>query len=130
MSHSAVLLLNGKSASMTKPFEIALANDFTTVPFGRYRADGPHSGEVFREETLIPALQANDQVTISIDGVEGLPSSFWEETLGGLVRRGWKAADLRRKLTITSNDPDLQVYIRLGWRYIDEASQEAPANDG
>jgi hypothetical protein len=115
---------------MTKPFEIRLAKDFTTVPFGRYRADGPHSGEVFRQDILIPALEARDEVVIEIDGVEGLPSSFWEEALGGLVRCGWKAADLRRKLTIRTSDRDLQVYVRLGWKYIDEAEREAPATDG
>lgn len=128
MSHSEELLLSGKSRSVTEQRKIRLASDFSSVPFGRYRADGPHSGEVFRDDVLIPALKAHDHVLIDIDGVEGLPSSFWEEALGGLVRRGWKARDIRRKLDIKTKDADLQVYVRLAWKYIDEAAQEPSSN--
>jgi hypothetical protein len=113
---------------MTEPHKIRLATDFSSVPFGRYRSDGPHSGEVFREDVLIPALQAHDRVLIDIDEVEGLPSSFWEETLGGLVRRGWDADEVRRKLDIQTTESDLQVYVRLAWKYISEAAQEDSSN--
>jgi hypothetical protein len=125
---SEELLLNGKSRSMTEPYRIKVASDFSSVPFGRYRDDGPHSGEVFREDVLIPALKANERVVIDIDGVEGLPSSFWEEALGGLVRRGSKADEIREKLDIECRDSDLQVYVRLGWKYVDEAAREASSN--
>jgi hypothetical protein len=102
-----------------------MARDFSPVPFGRYREDGPESGEVFREDVLIPALRKHDRVLIEVDGVEGLPSSFWEETMGGLVRRGWEADEVRRKLDVHTSDPDLQVYVRLGWKYLSEAEREA-----
>lgn len=128
MSHSEELLLSGKSRLMTEPHKIRLAADFTSVPFGRYRSDGPHSGEVFRDDVLIPALRAHDSVLIDIDGVEGLPSSFWEEALGGLIRRGWDVENIRQKLDVKTTDSDLQVYVRLGWKYISEAAQEASSN--
>lgn len=128
MSLSGELLLSGKSCSMTEPHTIRVARQFSPVPFGRYRVDGPHSGEVFREEVLIPALNAHERVLIDVDGVEGLPSSFWEEAMGGLVRRGWSADEIRRKLVIQTKDQDLKVYVRLGWKYLDEAEREAASN--
>lgn len=116
---------SGKSLSMPDLHTIWMARDFSPVPFGRYREDGPESGEVFREDVLIPALRKHDRVLIEVDGVEGLPSSFWEETMGGLVRRGWEADEVRRKLDVHTSDPDLQVYVRLGWKYLSEAEREA-----
>lgn len=62
--------------------------DFSRYPSGRVRADGPSSGEKFREEYLLPALKDFDRVIIEIDGINGYPSSFTEEAFGGLVRDG------------------------------------------
>lgn len=128
MWRSGVLLSSGNLPSMTEARTIQMARDFSSVPFGRYRPDGPHSGEVFREDVLIPALQAHQYVVIDVDGVEGLPSSFWEETMGGLVRRGWEADEIRAKLDVRTTDRDLKVYVRLGWKYLAEAEREATVN--
>lgn len=57
-----------------------------------------------------------------LDGVEGLPSSFWEEVMGGLVRAGWSLDDLRKRIVIETSERELQVYVRLGWRYAEEAA--------
>lgn len=94
---------------------------FSVTPFGRYREDGDESGQVFREDILAPALRDHEFVTINVDGVAGLPSSFWEESLGGLVRDlGYSLDDLEHRLTIATSDPSLKVFVRLGWRYIRE----------
>jgi hypothetical protein len=64
---------------------------FSKIPFGRYKADGPHSGEAFREilrEQLTDAMKSHDSLTIKLDNVFGLGSSFLEESFGGLVRTG------------------------------------------
>jgi hypothetical protein len=124
MFHSEELLSNGKSRSVTDAYRLNLV-EFSATPFGRYRADGTESGQVFREDILEPALQEHDRVILNVDGVAGLPSSFWEETMGGLVRDGWNAADVRAKLDIVGTNAELQVYVRLGWRYLDEAQQKA-----
>ena len=56
-------------------------------PGGRYRTDGPCSGEAFREDYLVPELSEDQTcVTVSLIGVPGLSSSFLEEAFGGLVR--------------------------------------------
>jgi len=105
---------------MVERFKLRIA-DFSTTPFGRYRSDGPKSGEVFRDDVLEPAIMNHDKVELILDGVAGLPSSFWEEALGGLIRKGWKSEVLRQKLDLIASDRDLQVFVRLGWRYIAEA---------
>jgi hypothetical protein len=110
---------------VAEAFRIRVADDFSATPFGRYRADGPESGQVFREEHLLPALSKHERVVLDVDGVAGLPSSFWEEAIGGLIRAGLQADDVRSKLEIETTDSDLKVYVRLGWRYLDEAAQKA-----
>ena len=97
---------------------IDLAEEFTRFPFGRYRADGKTSAEVFREDILIPALKRYDQVTVDLGGTNYYGSSFLEETFGGLVRRGFTKAELEKKLNIEhqvlpSIKKEAWVYIKI-----------------
>ena len=84
--------------------EIFVAKDFSKHPAGRFLSDGPFSGERFREETLIPMIQALDAeevITIHLDGTRGYGSSFLEESFGGLIRKlGVSAID---KIKFISN---------------------------
>jgi hypothetical protein len=98
---------------------ISVRNNFSENPSGRYLTDGPNSGQRFRDEWLLPALKANEKVTVDLDGALGYGSSFLEEAFGGLVRAGFKYAELRRKLEIESK---LAVYKSRVWRYIQEES--------
>jgi len=66
--------------------------DFSVTPFGRYKTDSPFSAEAFREiliSKLNEAIEQEDVVTIILDNVYGLGSSFLEESFGGLVRKGY-----------------------------------------
>ena len=82
---------------------INIARDFARYPFGRYRTDGPYSGQVFREEVLVPALRSGaERITIELDGAIGMGSSFLEESFGGLVRLGYDKAELQRRLELVS----------------------------
>jgi len=82
---------------------IQLAERFP-FPFGRYRdPHGDASGEVFREEVLLPAFRrSNDTVVVDLDGARGLSPSFLEEAFGGLVRRGVARAEVLKRLKIKS----------------------------
>lgn len=102
---------------MMSTIRISVASDFSPFPAGRYRADGPFPGEVFRDEKLIPALQVNDEVIVDLDGANGYGSSFLEEAFGGLVRSGFSESDLRRRLKIESSR---QSYTSRVWKYIHE----------
>jgi len=100
---------------------IEVAKDFSRFPAGRYRSDGPWSGEQFREEHLVPALRdPNTHVLVMLDGALGYGSSFLEEVFGGLVRiNGFKAKDLHSRLRITSNTDS--TLADEAWSYIDDA---------
>ena len=102
---------------------INLASDFGRFPGGRYRTDGDLSGEQFREDVLLPALQGDgERVAITLDGVAGLPASFLEEAFGGLVREGFSPAELRLRLEIIARTPRLQRYPSMIWDFINVAA--------
>lgn len=73
-----------------KIVDINIAKDFSLTPGPRYTWQGEFSGQLFRDSFLIKYFSdPNDEtiINIYIDGVEGYPPSFLEETFGGLVRK-------------------------------------------
>lgn len=99
---------------------ISIAKEFSRFPAGRYRADGPFSGEQFRDDNLAPALSQNGKVIVDLDGALGYGSSFLEEAFGGLVRvKGLRAEELQTKLELRSSETSLPKEI---WGYIRSAS--------
>lgn len=95
---------------------INVAKDFSRAPAGRFVSDGPNSGERFRNQLLIPALNKADSVVLELDGTRGYGSSFLEEAFGGLVRAGYAAVDLLRRIRFRTNDPSLVEEIKGYWR--------------
>lgn len=97
---------------------LSIARDFTRHPAGRYRSDGPYSGEQFRDDFLVPAMETGDKVKIDLDGVRGFGSSFLEEAFGGLVRKGYSPESVLAIFTLQSSDPsivaEIEDYIRHG----------------
>jgi hypothetical protein len=91
---------------------INIANQFSRYPAGRYEKDGPYTGEVFRDEHLIPALKAGDgRIVIEFDGTRGLASSFLEEAFGGLIRKGFDEKTLLGRLDLRSTDESILMEI-------------------
>lgn len=91
---------------------INVRDDFTRFPAGRYISDGSYSGERFREQFLVPALQDSDIVEIHLDGTLSPGSSFLEEAFGGLLRAGFQSSELSSKLKIISSDEALILEVR------------------
>jgi hypothetical protein len=106
---------------------ISVARDFSRYPGGRWRKDGPHSGQEFREDVLTPALTeaAHDpaiKVVVDIDGAAGYGSSFLEEAFGGIVReKVLEPAVLAKKLEIKSADPVFAGFRADAIRYFKDA---------
>ncbi|MCA3080823.1 MAG: STAS-like domain-containing protein [Rhodocyclaceae bacterium] len=105
---------------------INIAKDFSPFPGGRERSDGPHTGQAFREDFLAPALEKG-HVTLVLDGVMGLPSSFFEEALGGLVRTRFTLRQLRELLTIEAKTARMSLYPARGWDFIERAAMHPPS---
>lgn len=97
-----------------------IARDFSRFPAGRHMADGPYSGQRFREEFLVPALKKGP-VELLLDDVAGLPSSFLEEVIGGLIRSGFPIAELKEKLSFKANSPRMKNYPQQALQYLKDA---------
>ena len=69
---------------------ILIAKDFTDAPGGRYIVEGSYSGEEFRKDLLEPAykkaVEEKKKLFVDLDGCYGFPSSFLDESFGGLAR--------------------------------------------
>lgn len=94
---------------MKATMTLNIAKDFSKVPAGRYRTDGPFAGQVFREERLVPALAESEVVRVELDGTEGYGSSFLDECFAGLLRQhGFTLSDFERRIVLVSTeDPTL-----------------------
>ncbi|MCL6234056.1 STAS-like domain-containing protein [Acinetobacter sp. ANC 5579] len=69
---------------------INVGEEFYPRPAGRFYTDGSHSGQRFREEMLLPAIQklkANEKLIVDFSLVTMAGSSFLEESFGGLIRK-------------------------------------------
>ena len=68
--------------------KIVIKDDFSDCPGARYRKDGPHSGQEFYDDLLLPKFkeaQSNkEKLMIDLDGVWGYPSSFVSGSFGKL----------------------------------------------
>ena len=84
---------------------ILVAKDFSKSPAGRFKTDGPFSGQHLREDFIIPALNKFDKVIVNLDGTIGYGSSFLEEAFKGLDYR----------LIIESSDMSILEEARKYW---------------
>lgn len=100
---------------------INFVEEFTDMPAGRYREDGRFSGEVFRDDLLVPALKNNSIVTLDLSNAYGFGSSFLEEAFGGIIRnKSFTLEDLKKKLKIICNDDPMT--IEQIWLYVEDAN--------
>lgn len=102
-----------------------ITEEFTDTPGGRYRKLGKFSGEEFRDDILLPLLEKHEKITIWLEDAEGYPSSFLEESFGGLVRYGLSNTNLKRRLSLRSSDKAFEFYIEEIWNYIDQAASQS-----
>ncbi|MCE3295291.1 MAG: hypothetical protein K0R65_1005 [Crocinitomicaceae bacterium] len=91
--------------------EIKIAKDFVTTPGPRYKKEGSHSGELFRDTILYPklkeAINENIILQVDLDGTAGYGTSFLEESFGGLIRENNLTIDVINKhLQIISSEED------------------------
>lgn len=90
---------------------INISEEYTKFPGLRYESltEGT-SGEKFREDYLIPAIEEHGSVTVIMDGnIGAYVPSFLEECFGGLVRaKNFTLDAFKKKVKIVSdNNPDL-----------------------
>jgi hypothetical protein len=92
-------------------FRYAFSSSFTRYPGGRLRVHGPFSGELFRDDVLMPLLDRHDVVTIDLTGVRGFGSSFLDEAFAEAGKRLGRSEAKRRLLFECADDPALLMMI-------------------
>lgn len=95
-------------------------SDFSTSPGGRYRSNGPYSGEEFRDDILIPAIESlgpefDEELLIDLDGGFGYATSFLDEVFGKLIEKYGMRKGLLNLRFKSDEEPSLLEEIQ---RYI------------
>jgi hypothetical protein len=113
---------------------INVANDFTKSPGGRYTKDGSFSGELFRENFLVPrirdAVAKSNRVIVELDGTFGYASSFLDEAFGGLVREGYfDQKTLSKILSFRAIEPHVKYYKLLAEQFMTEATENSSVRE-
>jgi hypothetical protein len=70
--------------------KINIASEFGRFPGGRFKKDGPLSGEAFFDflkPKIKTALETNEKIILELDDIAGLPPSFIDASFGELVRK-------------------------------------------
>lgn len=92
------------------------------TPSGRTKEFGPQSGELFRERHLLEAVQKGGIVIININETTGGTSSFFDESVGWLIRKGVLTQQgARERIRIETDEADLEFVERLLQLVIDDA---------
>ena len=106
---------------------INIAREFHTFPLGRYRKDGDHTGEHFRDDLLIHAINEAEAVkfgvvVVEFHGATCLHTGFLEEAFGGLLRHHGKTEEgLRKVLRFDTTGADYMDYrVKDTWSYISD----------
>jgi len=108
---------------MQKETTIKITRDYTDAPGDRYRTNGPCSGEEFREEYLLPALQKYEKIIIDLSGIYGMSSGFGSEAFEMLIEKdGFSYAELQRRLKIIADDNNAED-IDMLWSYMHRAEE-------
>lgn len=105
----------------------SVARDFSRTPGPRYINEGDFSGQLFREQFLLPivreAISSKSMLRVDLDGTAGYGTSFLEEAFGGLVRENHiPLNDLLPILDIKSDEEDYLVEDITG--YLKDASEK------
>lgn len=108
---------------------LKIASEFSENPFGRVFADGPNSGERFREEVLKPRLAEiapGEKLKIILDeGVESYGSSFLSAGFAGMIKFGYMTkVEFLNSVDLSYSDPDFEFYARKIKEYVEKSEYD------
>lgn len=106
---------------MAKAYEYQIAKQFSRFPGGRLIKHGPFSGELFRDEVLLPLLRDNELLQIDLTGTSGYGASFLDESFGELGKIFGLEVCERRLILICNDDPTL---VQMIWNKIKKGAEE------
>lgn len=112
---SAAIRTQANFVTSDSPLIVRVADDFSRFPGPRFKSDGPFSGQEFRETLLEPkfleARERQAELMIDLDGAVGYPTSFLEESFGGLARLYGAEVVLKHLRFHSTDEPGLEREI-------------------
>ena len=107
-----------------------IATQFSKFPGGRFRRFGNYSGEEFREDVLVPAIDrlgSNEELIIDISDVMNFPPSFLDEAFAAIIRdKTLTLEQFKAKIKFEADEAN-QPYIGMIDQYLKDA-QKALSN--
>ncbi len=105
--------------------------DFSKFPGGRYIKYGPDSGELFRDEWLIPAinkLEKGETLEIDLSVVYTYAPSFLDEAFAQIIRRKILSyEEFKEKIKFTADLPN-DFFIEMIDTFLKEARDSVLAD--
>lgn len=89
--------------------KLFIASEFSPITGGRTSAEGDFSGELFRDEVLVPKyreyLDKGECLKIVFDNCYGIGVAFLEEAFGGLVGK-CRYTNVLEQIDLIANDDE------------------------
>ena len=105
--------------------------DWTKFPGGKYKKYGPHSGEEFRRDYLMPSLARlaeGEVLVIDFTGVYSMAPSWIDEVFAEPIRRKLISyEDMVNKVKLKS-DAENNIFISMTKDFIREADESIKAD--
>ena len=106
-----------KDKPIKKSKTISIAADFSLNPFGRTREQGHRSGEVFREDLLIPAIKKaylkRKTLVLNFDNLCSVSHSFLDEVFSNLSSNPNLSLSEVSCLKLDAKTPPGEIYVKI-----------------
>ncbi len=105
--------------------------EFSKYPGGRFKKYGPHSGEEFRRERLLPAingLKEGEKLVIDLSDVYTFAPSFLDEAFCEPIRRKIVSYEDFIKKVDFKSDSENSVFVSMIRNFLEEARDSVLAD--
>ncbi|MCA8834648.1 MAG: STAS-like domain-containing protein [Proteobacteria bacterium] len=105
--------------------------EFSKFPGGRLKKYGPHSGEEFRRERLMPAingLKEGEKLVVDLSDVYSFTPAFLDEAFCELIRRKIVSYEEFNKKVDFKSDAENRVFVSMIRDFLEEARDSVLAD--
>ncbi len=105
--------------------------EFSKFPGGRFKKYGPHSGEEFRRERLMPAingLKEGEKLVVDLSDVYSFAPPFLDEAFCELIRRKIVSYEEFNKKVDFKSDSENRVFVSMIRDFLEEARDSVLAD--
>mgnify|MGYP002641353711 CR=1 FL=1 len=122
-SRCSCTLTEDEYRKKTASIRISLNDDFSHTPGGRLRDEGEHSAQQFREDYLVPAMEAEGGIYVELGGTAGCAGSFLHEAFGPLGKAYGAKEVFNRMLIADSDGRDSNYHVEAMEAIVEDSNQ-------